>query len=108
MWEKVGPLRGGGALREALEEIKDIGRQARDLHTLNVKQCNAEVADAIELPHMIASAEAIVISALERTESRGAHVRSDFPERNDERPVENMVVQMMDGKCEVRRVETGR
>jgi succinate dehydrogenase/fumarate reductase flavoprotein subunit len=108
MWEKVGPLRDGGGLREALGEIKDIGVQAQDLHILNVRRCNAEVADAIELPHMLASAEAIMRSALERTESRGAHVRSDFPERNDERPVENMVVRMRDGGCEVRRMETGR
>ena len=33
---------------------------------------------------MLKTAEAIVFSALQRKESRGAHYRSDYPERNDE------------------------
>jgi succinate dehydrogenase / fumarate reductase flavoprotein subunit len=33
---------------------------------------------------MLKTAETIVFSALQREESRGAHFRNDFPERNDE------------------------
>jgi succinate dehydrogenase / fumarate reductase flavoprotein subunit len=39
--------------------------------------------EAFELGNMLETAEAIVFSALQREESRGAHFRSDFPERND-------------------------
>ena len=39
---------------------------------------------AIELGYMLDCAEAIVVAALERKESRGAQFRTDFPERNDD------------------------
>jgi succinate dehydrogenase / fumarate reductase, flavoprotein subunit len=45
---------------------------------------NQDVLGAIELSYMIDCAEAIVLAALERKESRGAQFRTDFPERNDE------------------------
>ncbi len=44
---------------------------------------NQDVLGAIELGFMLDCAEATVISAIHRTESRGAHYRTDFPERND-------------------------
>jgi len=45
---------------------------------------NQDVLGAIELGYMIDCAEATVIGAIERKESRGAQFRTDFPERNDE------------------------
>ncbi len=39
---------------------------------------------AIELGYMIDCAEATVVGAIERKESRGAQFRTDYPERNDE------------------------
>ncbi|GAB4336257.1 MAG: fumarate reductase subunit A [Candidatus Abyssubacteria bacterium] len=107
MWENVGPLRDPDGLEEAIKEIAGIRRQAADLRISGFKPHNSEVSDAIELSHMLDAADAIVLSALERTESRGAHVRSDYPERDDKSPVKNMVVRMRDGACEVSRVETG-
>ncbi len=44
---------------------------------------NQDVIGAIELGYMLDCAEAIVVSALERKESRGAQSRTDYPERND-------------------------
>jgi len=108
MWEKAGPLRDTAGLKAAQKAIESIREQARDLRIADVARCNLEITDAIELPHMLAAAEAIVASALERCESRGAHVRSDFPERDDEHPVQNMVVAMKGGRCHVRRMEAGK
>ncbi len=45
---------------------------------------NQDVLAAIELGYMLDVAEAIVVAAQERRESRGAQFRTDFPERNDE------------------------
>jgi len=44
---------------------------------------NQDVLGAIELGYMLETAEAIVLSAIDRKESRGAQFRTDFPERND-------------------------
>ena len=46
---------------------------------------NTELIAAMELGFMLDVAEAIVRSALHRTESRGAHQRTDFPKRDDEK-----------------------
>jgi succinate dehydrogenase flavoprotein subunit len=45
---------------------------------------NQDVLGAIELGYMLDCAEAIVVAALERKESRGAQFRTDYPERNDD------------------------
>jgi succinate dehydrogenase / fumarate reductase flavoprotein subunit len=45
---------------------------------------NQDVLGAIELSYMLDCAEAIVVAAEERKESRGAQYRTDFPERNDD------------------------
>jgi succinate dehydrogenase / fumarate reductase flavoprotein subunit len=45
---------------------------------------NQDVIGAIELGYMLDCAEAIVVAAEERKESRGAQSRTDFPTRNDD------------------------
>jgi succinate dehydrogenase/fumarate reductase flavoprotein subunit len=105
MWEKAGPLRDAGGLNEALAAVHSIKEHAKDLQISSVKHYNGDMIDALELSHMLASAEAIILSAIERRESRGAHVRADFPEREDARPVVNMVVEMKNGRLETRHAE---
>lgn len=108
MWEKVGPLRDAKGLGTALEEIGRLRQAARELTITGVRAYNQEATDAVELSHMLAAAEAIVLCARERRESRGAHVRADFPDRDETEPVRNMVVRLVDGACAVRAVERGR
>jgi succinate dehydrogenase / fumarate reductase, flavoprotein subunit len=55
---------------------------------------NQDVLGAVELSYMIDCAEAIVLAALERTESRGAQFRTDFPERNDEQWLKHIDVSL--------------
>jgi succinate dehydrogenase/fumarate reductase flavoprotein subunit len=107
MWEQVGPLRDAAGLEDALRGIERIEKQARDLEICEMGRCNTEVTDATELPHMLATARAIALSALGRTESRGAHVRSDFPERDDTGPVKNMITSIEAGECSLRQVAVG-
>ena len=45
---------------------------------------NQDLISAVELGYMLDGAEATLISAIHRTESRGAHYRTDFPDRNDD------------------------
>jgi len=108
MWDKVGPLRDGDGLTGALKEIENISADADDLAISPGERLNTEVVDAIELSHMLAAAEAIALSAIERKESRGAHVRADFPERDDESPVRNFLVSTDSGRCRCRSLEASK
>jgi succinate dehydrogenase / fumarate reductase, flavoprotein subunit len=69
--------------REAIARLKEESEHAwiDDRGTV----FNQDVLGAIELGYMVDCAEAIVIAAIERKESRGAQFRTDFPERDDER-----------------------
>ena len=63
---------------------------------------NTELIAAIELGFMLDVAEAIVQCALHRTESRGAHQRTDFPRRDDEKfLVHSLVHRNADGSSRV-------
>ena len=59
---------------------------------------NQDVLGALELGFMIDCAEATVVAALERKESRGAQYRTDFPERNDEQWLKHIDVTLEDGQ----------
>jgi fumarate reductase flavoprotein subunit len=70
---------GASRLRELRERFADVGLEDRS------RTFNTERVAAVELSFMLDIAEAIVTSALRREESRGAHQRTDFPARDDER-----------------------
>jgi succinate dehydrogenase / fumarate reductase, flavoprotein subunit len=55
---------------------------------------NQDVLGAIELGYMLDCAQAIVVAAIERKESRGAQFRTDFPERNDEQWLKHIDVSL--------------
>lgn len=68
--------------REKLRELQE--RFARISLDDRSRTFNTELEAALELGFMLDVAESIVYCALERTESRGAHQRTDFPARNDQ------------------------
>ncbi|MGD0385935.1 MAG: FAD-binding protein [Solirubrobacteraceae bacterium] len=69
------------AAREVVTRLKEEAQSAYvdDRGTV----FNQDVLGAIELGYMLDAAEAMVVAALERKESRGAQFRTDYPERND-------------------------
>ncbi len=62
---------------------------------------NQDVLGAIELGFMIDCAEATVVAAIERKESRGAQFRTDFPERNDEEWLKHIDITLEEGQPKV-------
>jgi succinate dehydrogenase / fumarate reductase flavoprotein subunit len=72
-------------LQDALETIGRL-REEADRAWIDDRGTvfNQDVLGAIELGYMVDCAEATVVGALERKESRGAQFRTDYPERNDE------------------------
>jgi succinate dehydrogenase / fumarate reductase flavoprotein subunit len=84
MNEYVAVFRDAEGLEKALEIVQRLKQQAAqaaidDRGTI----FNQDVIAAIELGYMLDVAEAIVVAAQERKESRGAQFRLDFPDRND-------------------------
>ena len=70
-------VEGVGKLQQLQQRYRDINLDDRS-HTFNT-----ELESALELGYMLDVAESIIKSALHRTESRGAHQRTDFPARDD-------------------------
>ena len=108
MWEQAGPFRTGEKLSAALARIREIQRE--DLLRLKIgsaAQFNLDLQDRFELRAMLTTAEAVVRSALERTESRGAHQREDFPIA-DYKFLKNQVLELKDGDIVSRWVQPVR
>ncbi len=85
MMDKVGVFREGKFMEEALEEIKALKHAfATDL-TIDDhgSKFNTDLLEAWELGCLLDTAEVTAISAINRTESRGAHAREDYQKRDD-------------------------
>jgi len=81
----AGIYRNGASLAEAAEHLQELKERLRNISFDDRSRTfNTELTAALELGFMFDVAEAIVQSALQRTESRGAHQRTDFPARNDQ------------------------
>jgi len=85
MMEKCSVFRKEEELKKLISEIKDIKERFKEI-TLKDRGSvfNTELLEVVELKYMITLAQVIASSALERKESRGAHYREDYPERDDE------------------------
>jgi len=81
----VAVFRDADGLRTAHEIVRRLKEQARSA-TIDDHGTvfNQDVIGAFELGYMLDCAEAIVVAAIERKESRGAQFRTDFPQRNDD------------------------
>jgi len=81
----VAVFREEAGLTEALEVVQRLKEEAASVSTDDKGTVfNQDVLGVVELGFMLDNAEAIVLSALERRESRGAQYRTDHPERDDE------------------------
>lgn len=81
----AGIYRSEKSLRETCDKLKEIKKRFSNILIEDSSlSFNTELTSALELEFMLDVAEAIAHSALERTESRGSHQRTDFLERNDE------------------------
>ena len=79
--------KGANKLRELQERFLDVGL---DDHS---RTFNTELVAALELSSMLDVAEAMIQCGLHRTESRGAHQRTDFPARDDQKFLAHSLVE---------------
>ncbi|PAF49405.1 fumarate reductase flavoprotein subunit [Helicobacter sp. 12S02232-10] len=84
MDEKVGVFRNGDLLEEAVKELEELYKRSKNINVKNKKMHNnPELEDAYRVPRMLKIALCVAKGALDRTESRGAHTRIDYPKRDD-------------------------
>jgi succinate dehydrogenase / fumarate reductase flavoprotein subunit len=80
MWETCGVVRDQAGLRRGLERIAELGELAREVDVRPTSEGFADLAHALDLRASLVAAEASLLGALARQESRGAHQRRDFPQ----------------------------
>jgi succinate dehydrogenase / fumarate reductase flavoprotein subunit len=104
MSEHAPIVRDEGALQAGLEKIQDLRTRAEACGTGGsaTRAFNPGWHTAHDLRSMLVNAEALLRSALERKESRGAHARSDFPKTEDQLGRVNFIVQRSDSGMRLR------
>jgi len=96
-------FRSEDGITKGIEEIRSLKARYREIGVVNKgKTFNYELMEAIELGHQLELSEVILVSALHRRESRGAHFREDFPSRADRYFLKHTLVFQTPGEPEVR------
>ncbi len=80
MWESCGVVRSESGLLAGLEEVATIRGGVGEVDVQPGSEGWADLAHALDLRAGLVAAEATLRSAIERRETRGAQIRSDFPE----------------------------
>ncbi|ROR03208.1 succinate dehydrogenase flavoprotein subunit [Desulfosoma caldarium] len=85
MMERCGVYRSQSGLEKALETVRGLQEEYRHSVYLDYRgdRYNTDLMEALELESLLTLGEVILVSAASRRESRGAHSREDFPQRDD-------------------------
>jgi fumarate reductase (CoM/CoB) subunit A len=100
MWEKAGLMKDKESLKEALKQIAVLKEQT-DYTSINDYK---ELLRSIRLSNMLTVSEMVCRASLARTESRGAHYRTDYPLEDDDKWLNNIEISSMDGNMTLHEV----
>jgi succinate dehydrogenase / fumarate reductase flavoprotein subunit len=85
MQDDCAVFRVGETLESGVKRIAEVYNKAKDIGVTDRGMVwNTDLVETLEFDNLIANAAVTVNSAVNRQESRGAHAREDFPDRNDE------------------------
>src|SRR5690606_2603540 len=82
MQELAGIVRREEELEQASGAIEELKERAKRVAVTGNREYNPSWHTALDLEHLLTVAEAVVIAARARKESRGAHFRDDYPEKD--------------------------
>ena len=101
MWNHCGVVRNATSMNEGLEKLEELKSRSINLDIRVDSYSSNELIAGFNLKASICAAEATLLSALERRESRGSHQRSDYPEINDEQSCNYMTTSDSNGQLKV-------
>jgi succinate dehydrogenase / fumarate reductase flavoprotein subunit len=85
MQDTCAVYRTGPVLEEGVQRMEGVWGEVRDIRVTDRSMIwNTDLVETLEFDNLIAQAVVTVTGGLNRTESRGAHAREDFPDRDDE------------------------
>lgn len=84
MWNKVGIFREAGKMQEALDTLNKLIEEYKTCFVGDTNRTfNMAFVNYVEVGSLLTVAKAAVMGAMRRKESRGSHLREDFPKRDD-------------------------
>ena len=94
MQDEVGIFREGPGMERALGRIRELQERYERVVVMDKgRQFNTDLLEAWELGNLLDLAEVTTICAINRKESRGAHMREDFPDRDDQEWLKHSLIQ---------------
>jgi succinate dehydrogenase / fumarate reductase flavoprotein subunit len=85
MQSEVGIVREEVGMERALGKLRELKQRYANVMVMDKgKRFNTDLMEAWELGNLLDLAEVATLGAIDRQESRGAHMREDFPDRNDD------------------------
>jgi succinate dehydrogenase / fumarate reductase flavoprotein subunit len=104
MMDDVGVFREAAGMERAVETIRELKARFERAELMDKGQrFNTDLLETFELGCLLDLAEVTAVSALNRTESRGAHAREDYPKRDDENWLKHtLAYQREGGKIELK------
>jgi len=103
MQRNAGIIRDKGGLETALAELEKLKGRAKKVGIAGSREYNPGWHTAIDLHSLLVVSEATARAALERTESRGGHTRSDYPDSDERQAREQIVIKKEGDRMAVRR-----
>ena len=104
MQHLAGIVRTEEELLKAKEELQKLKDRANKVRVMGSREYNNGWHTALDLFNLLTVSEAITIAAIERKESRGAHFREDYPNKDEQSGKFNLVISKgTDGEMNIRR-----
>ena len=94
MNEHLAVYRNQSGMESALDTVRQLRERYRSVYVQDKgRTWNTNLVFTLELGFMLDCAETVTLAAIERKESRGAHTREDFPDRDDENWLKHILVE---------------
>jgi succinate dehydrogenase / fumarate reductase flavoprotein subunit len=102
MQDHASVFRTGAVLAEGIQQLQQVRRSFEDIRVADRSLIwNTDLVETLELDNLLEQATVTICSAANRTESRGAHAREDYPERDDQQWLKHTLAWLEDSQVRI-------